>query len=85
MVKRLFLKKGGGVIVISKSILITCYLLLVTKYKMQTTRNDQAKGRQEGNEERGSGSKGGGRQGEMSNGGTVKGMKIKVQRTKCNG
>ena len=33
-------------------------MLIVTKNKMQTTRNDQAKERQRGNEERGIGSKG---------------------------
>lgn len=40
-------------------------MLLVTKYKMQTTRKDQAKGRQRGNEKPGSGSKGEARRGEQ--------------------
>ena len=82
MVKRLFLKKGGGVIVISKSILITCYLLQSIKCKPQEMiKRKDGRG---GTRSEGAGARGR-MQGGMSNGGTAKGMKIKVQRTKCNG
>ena len=66
---------------ISKSILVTCYLLQSIKCKPQEMiKRKDGRG---GTRSQGAGARG--RQGEVSNGGTAKGMKIKVQRTKCNG